>query len=61
MWNAKYLSINNETDIYDATGNILCRRCGKPLTDSISVARKFGETCYHKRLHQLKRLSKRLF
>ena len=61
IWSPKYLSINGEKDQYDSDGNILCRRCGKPLTDSISVARKFGETCYLKRLHSLKRRNKRLF
>ena len=61
IWDAKYISINDEQDQYDSAGNILCRRCGKPLTDTDSVARKFGETCYIKRLNQLKRRAKRLF
>ena len=61
MWDAKYISINNERDEYDAEGHVLCRRCCKPLTDIDSIARKFGETCYIKRLHWSKKRSKRLF
>ena len=61
IWNAKYLSINSEKDNYDSNGHVLCRRCGKPLTDDASIARKFGETCYNKRLRQLRLRAKRLF
>lgn len=61
IWNAKYLSINNEKDTYDSQGHLLCRRCGKPLTDSESIARKFGEVCYNRRLYQLQKRAKRLF
>lgn len=61
IWNAKYLSIDGEHDCFDKSGNILCRRCGKPLTDSESIARKFGEVCYNRRLHQLQKRAKRLF
>ena len=61
IWAAKYLSINNEKDQYDKDGNLLCRRCGKPLTESDSIVRKFGLVCYNKRLHYLLKRSKRLF
>lgn len=60
-WSPTYLSINKETTRFNEKGQILCRRCGRPLTDDDSRARQFGHTCYLHRLNSLRQKVARLF
>lgn len=59
IWRDEYIglkSVNNNTN-----GVYTCRRCKRPLTDSDSIARGFGLSCYEKHLRDIIKRSKRLF
>lgn len=59
-WNKKYLIYS--TDLSDKKSEkIVCKRCGRPLTDLDSIARGFGKSCYYHRLYALKKRLRRLF
>lgn len=61
LWNSKYLSYFTDINTSDTDSKILCKRCGRVLTDSDSIARGFGNLCYKHRLKALEKFHKRLF
>ena len=45
----------------DDAAKCVCKRCGRPLTDTNSIARGFGKSCYEQRLKAVQKRLKRLF
>ncbi len=70
-WSANYLIsnvMNKKYNVVDDNQSNLsepvkyaCKRCGRPLTDSDSIARGFGKSCYEQRLRAMQKRLKRLF
>lgn len=62
LWKSKYTSC--ASDVKKATNmdsKILCKRCGKVLTDADSISRGFGKQCYEHRLKALEKRHRRFF
>ena len=63
-WSPKYLSYNLNIKLNsnsDDVAKCVCKRCGRPLTDTNSIARGFGKSCYEQRLKAVQKRLKRLF
>ena len=62
LWSSKHTSYSTDfKDELNINDKILCKRCGRVLTDTDSIARGFGKLCYEHRLKALEKKYKRLF
>lgn len=60
IWDSKYITYSTD-NLINSESKVFCKRCGRELTDSDSIARGFGELCYKHRLNALKKRYNRLF